>query len=513
MPALTILDMAMFALETKNRPFGVGPLIVLKPEPAKRRGFADRLVARMLEHPVKAPFDYRLKLGLGALPSVKSVENVDPAAHIQRITLHGKATMQELFDKVGELQTVLLDRAKPLWALYVIDGLQDGRVALYGKVHHGIIDGRGLINVLIQWLSTDPADRTVHAMWEGLARPVASTARASVAQRLAGVWKGAGSLVGNTKGVAKLLAGRGVATLGIADGLPLPFLRVPNVLDGRLDEKRSYCCCVLPLAEIKAFGKAHHATVNDVFLAILDLALERYLRERGSVPKHALVVDMPVALANAASGNQIAVMQFPLGQPGAAPPQRLKSVRENTALLKRETNRQSPDAVMLYTALAHGFPSVIERIGMGRRLKLANMVVSNPFGLSEPRYLMGAEVEMVLPMSLVAPGQTLNVTAVTLADKFQIGFLALPDAVPEVQKLAQYTVEALDQLRQAMAPAAAEGSSVPASAHKEARPAVGTRRAVTRTTAQAGRRASRKIAGKRAPRRSATRPAGVRQRT
>jgi diacylglycerol O-acyltransferase len=469
MPALTVLDMAMFALETKKRPFGVGPLIVLKPPPGKRRGFADRLVKRMLERPVKAPFDYRLKLGLTGLPSVESVKDVDPAAHIHRVTLHGKATMQELFDEASDLQAVLLDRSKPLWALYVIDGLEDGRVALYGKVHHGIIDGRGLINVLTQWLSTDPAERTVHAMWEGLARPAANAARASLAGRLTGLWKGAGSLVGNTTGLAKLLAGRSVATLGIADGLPLPFLGVPNVLDGQLGNKRSYSCCVLPLPELKAFGKAHQATINDVFLAVLDLALERYLRERGSLPKQPLVVDMPVALAGAASGNQIAVMQFPLGKPGAAPAQRLKAVRENTAMLKRETSRQSQDAVMLYTALAHGFPSLIERIGLGRGIKLANMVVSNPFGLSQPCYLMGAEVEMVLPMSLVAPGQTLNVTAVSLADKFQIGFLALPDAVPEVQKLAQYTVEAFEQLRHAMAPAGAAPAPSPSS--KPAQPA------------------------------------------
>lgn len=453
MPALTVLDLAMFALESRKRPFGVGPLIVLKPKPAHRRGFADRLVERMLEHPVKAPFDYRLKLATTALPSVESVTGVDPATHVQRITLRGKATLHELFDKVTELQAQLLDRSKPLWALYVIDGLEGGRVALYGKVHHGIIDGRGLVNVVTRWLSVDPADTTVNAMWEGLTRPAASVVRGSMAKRLAGLWKGAGSLVANTGGLARLLTERGIVTLGLADGLPLPFLRVPNVLEGRLGERRSFACCVLPLAEMKAFGKANHATVNDVFLAVLDLALERYLLEQGTPPKHPLVVDMPVALPGAASGNQIAVMQFPLGLPGAEPAKRLQAVRENTVRLKRETTRQSQDAVMLYTALAHSFPSLIERIGLGRRIKLANLVVSNPFGLSQPSYLMGAEVEWVLPMSLVAPGQTLNVTAVTLADKFQIGFLALPDAVPDVDKLARYTVEAFEQLRGTMAPA------------------------------------------------------------
>lgn len=476
MPALTVLDMAMFALESKKRPFGVGPLIVLKPKPAERRGFADRLVERMLEHPVKAPFDYRLKVSATALPSVEPVADVDPAAHVQRIKLGGKATMPQLFDKVGELQAQLLDRSKPLWALYVIDGLEDGRVALYGKVHHGIIDGRGLINVLTRWLSPDPADTTVRAMWEGLTRPTASLVRGSVAKRLADLWRGAGSVVAQTKGLARLLTERGIATIGLADGLPLPFLRVPDVLEGKLGERRSFACSVLPLAEMKAFGKAHHATVNDVFLAALDLALERYLHDLGTPPKHALVVDMPVALPGAVSGNQIAVMQFPLGQPGAEPAKRLQAVRENTGRLKRETTRQSQDAVMLYTALAHGVPSLIERIGLGRRVKLANLVVSNPFGLSQTSYLMGAEVEWVLPMSLVAPGQTLNVTAVTLADRFQIGFLALPDAVPDVDKLARYTVEAFEQLRQAMAPAPKQAAApapvpAPASRRKPVRPA------------------------------------------
>ena len=105
---------------------------------------------------------------------------------------------------------------------------------------------------------------------------------------------------------------------------------------------------------------------------------------------------------------------------------------------------------MLYTALAHAYPSLIERMGLGRPVKLANMVVSNPFGMPKPCYLMGAEVELVLPISLVAPGQTLNITSVTLGQKFQIGFLALPEAVPQVEKLAAYAVDAFAELQQAM---------------------------------------------------------------
>jgi len=456
MPALSALDAAMFLLESKNRPFAVGPLIVLKPSPKERRGFADRLVARMLERPVKAPFDYKLKLSATQLPSVDSVDGVDPAAHLHRHTLHGQATLDELFATVGKLQVQLLDRSRPLWELHVIDGLEDGRVALYGKVHHGIIDGRGLIQLMTQWLSVDPAETAVRAMWDGLPRP-AATARAPLAKRLLGVWDKASGLVDSTRGLARLLAHRGVASLGLMKGLPLPFLGVPKVLaGGAVSKRRSYAYCVLDLRDMKALGKAHGATVNDVFLTVLDIAMQRYLRERGTVPRKPLVVDMPLALAGAGGGNQIAVMQFPLGKPSAGFAARLEAVRENTALLKEETSRQSQDAVMLYTALSHAYPSLFERIGLGRPVRLANMVVSNPFGLAKPHYLMGAEVELLLPVSLVVPGQTLNITAVTLGEKFQIGFLALPEAVPEVQKLADCTVEAFAQLKAALLPVAAQ---------------------------------------------------------
>jgi len=228
-------------------------------------------------------------------------------------------------------------------------------------------------------------------MWDGLPSTAPAEERATLAERVLGLWDRAGTLVDGTRGLARLLAGRGAASLRLARGLPFPFLGVPNVLDGRLSHRRSFSYCVLPLGELKAFGKAHGATINDVFLTVVDMAMQRYLHEDGTVPKRPLVADMPVALAGAGGGNQIAVMQFPLGRPEADPAQRLHQVLESTALLKKETTRQSPDAVMLYTALAHTYPSLIERMGLGRPVKLANMVVSNPFGMPQPCYLMGAE--------------------------------------------------------------------------------------------------------------------------
>jgi len=445
MPLLSAVDLAMFLLESETRPFHVGPLIVLRPPAGFRGNFADQLVKKMLKRPVNPPFNCKLELALDRRPAIVPVPDVDPAEHVHRITLKGRTGMQALFDKVCALHEVRLDRSRPLWELYVIDGLEDGRVALYGRMHHGVIDGRTFVKLLTHWVSLSPAERTVRAMWEGVPRASPpSAARKSLSDQLQALGTTAASL-------AKLLVARSLATAGVTAGLKLPFVEVPAILDGRLTSKRSYAYCTLPLSAIKAFGKQQQATVNDVLLTVLDIAFDRYLREQRATPPKPVVIDMPIALSGASGGNQIAMLQVALGPPGASPAQRLDAVRANTALVKREMAGQTNDAAMLFGTLAHAFPSLVERIGLGRRWKLANAVVSNPFGMTEPCYLMGAEVELVLPMSLVPPGQTLNITAVTLVDKLQIGFLAVPDAVPHVERLAKYTEAAFPALTAAFA--------------------------------------------------------------
>ena len=126
---------------------------------------------------------------------------------------------------------------------------------------------------------------------------------------------------------------------------------------------------------------------------------------------------MPVALADASGGNQIAVLQFPLGAPGKTPAARLADIRVQTAKIKGLVQKASSETVMLYTTLVHGLPALLEKAGVKRGLAVSNLIVSNPFGLPEKRYLMGASVEVMLPVSVVAAGQMLNVTAVTLDEK------------------------------------------------------------------------------------------------
>ena len=156
---------------------------------------------------------------------------------------------------------------------------------------------------------------------------------------------------------------------------------------------------------------------------------------------------MPVALAGASGGNQIAVLQLAMGKPGSSALQRLAAIRKETARVKAAVKANSSETVMLYTTLVHALPTLLEKVGLKRPLSVSNLLFSNPFGFEGKCYLMGAEVELALPMSVVAAGQMLNVTVVTLGDTLQIGFLGIPGAIDRIDELAQCTRDAFDALK------------------------------------------------------------------
>ena len=170
MPALSVIDLAMFLLETPERPFNIGPLVVLDPPARARAGFADRLMARMLERPAGPPFNYRLRTPPLALPSLEIDADADVSKQVHRITLEGAGSLEDLCAEVCRLHESRLDLTRLLWEMYIIDGLEGGKVAVYAKTHHGIIDGRGFVQAISHWMSLSPKDREVRALWEAVPR-------------------------------------------------------------------------------------------------------------------------------------------------------------------------------------------------------------------------------------------------------------------------------------------------------------------------------------------------------
>jgi hypothetical protein len=111
--------------------------------------------------------------------------------------------------------------------------------------------------------------------------------------------------------------------------------------------------------------------------------------------------------------------------------------------------RTDASALITYTAAVHAIPALLETLRVPKAPMLANAVISNPFGMPYRAYLAGAELEMILPVSMLVPGQSLNITAVTYAEHLQIAFLGLEAQMPDIGELAEFTSEAFAELRQA----------------------------------------------------------------
>jgi WS/DGAT/MGAT family acyltransferase len=447
MARLSSVDQAFFLLETRERPMSIGALFVVAPPPGTRGDFAGRLVRTMLKRPVGPPFNYRLRPG--AVPGLLALDEdarMDPAPQVIRHQLPRGAGLPVLFERLCRIHVQLLRRDGPLWEQHVFTGLPGGRVALYFKTHHGLIDGVGFLHALNTMVTTSSTQRLPRALWEGLRhyRHPASQAPDPAGRTLL---KAAGELGRTATDMARLMWHLGRRDLGLGGGLATPFVSTPDVLKAAPSPNRVLAHCSLPLAQVRALARAGDAKINDVMLTLVDMAMHRYLAERGERVDRPLVADMPVALEDhGGAGNRITILQVPMGRPGVSPAQRLADVQRETRQVKQEMREIDYSALTLYSIVQHSVASTIESLGLSELPMLANVVISNPAGFAQRVYFNGAEVELALPISVVAHHQVLNITVTTYVDELHVTFIALREAIPELQQLAQYTVAAAGEL-------------------------------------------------------------------
>jgi WS/DGAT/MGAT family acyltransferase len=450
MPSLSPMDRAFFLLETEQRPMNVGLLFVVAPRKGRRtRGrLSDELVRRMLRCPVGPPFDS--VLAPGPWPTLVARDHVDPAEQLYRHDLPLGTDLQGLLAHICTIHPRRLDRSRPLWEMHVFDGLADGRVALYFKSHHGLLDGLGFLKVIEGAVSRKPGGSAPQAVWRGLpdtSRDNPAAPAATLTATLPGALElaRAGFTVARTlTDIGRLVWHLGRRDLGLGRGLSTPFLSTPDVLKAPPSPNRVMGHCALPLERVRAIARAGDAKVNDVLLATLDLALSRYLQQRGVRMTRPLVADMPVALHDdGGAGNRITILQVPMGRPGGRPAQRLADVVRETRTVKEEVRSLAPQALFLYSILEHAAASAIETLNLGELPMLANAVISNPAGLDQKVHFNGYPVETALPVSVVAHHQVLNITVSNYAGVLNVTFIALREALPDVQQLADGTTRAL----------------------------------------------------------------------
>lgn len=439
------LDAAWLLLESASTPMHVGALVEFTaPEDAPDDYLRSWLDAQR-ETTFAAPFN--LVPTRGPVPRLVAVDDVDLTHHVKLWGLPRPGGQRELGVLVSSLHSQQLDLRRPLWEVHVIDGLEEGRFALYYKVHHTLIDGVSGLRHFARCLSTDPADRDTPLLWE-------------VPRMSSGAAPRSGSRLGNARiGLGGLLRARKELTSGTIDGLRAPYGVPDSPLGAKINGRRRFATQRYDLAQLKSLTRAAGCSLNDVVLYLCGSALRSYLGELGELPPESLTAGVPVSLREPGDerpGTSIGSLVVELGTHIADPLERLEAIRRSATSAKQHLRSMPHQSLALQTVLVNAPYIAGLALGLGHRSPLPFSVgISNVPGPEGPLYFNGARLDALYPVSLLTQGNALNITCVSCDGWLNFGFIGARDALPHFQRLALAMGVALEELSALLAPSTA----------------------------------------------------------
>ena len=448
MKPVGVVDQGFLWLERRNQPMHVAGLQLLMP-PADEPDWADRMVelakAATTAHP---PFNQRL-VRRGGMWFWDEDREFDVESHFHHLALPRPGRIRELLALVSKLHGNLMDRTKPLWEMYLISGLEDGRVALYSKIHHALVDGVAANRMLMRQMSEDENERAIAPLW-ALAR---KKREAGPGERQSGPFAALAQAVGLAReqvGSLPAVAREVVRTIrSRKDPDQITTFEAPrSILNQRISGARRFAAQSYSFKRMRAAGKALDATVNDVALAMCAAALRRYLEELNALPTKPLVAMVPVSTRkdDSDSGNQVAMVLASLATHVADPRKRLDAIMRSMKASKERFSRLSAVEAMNYLAGVMGAGGLNMATGLLPTWQPFNIVISNVPGPRKTLYFNGARLDGTYPVSIVLDGQALNITLTSYVDNMEIGLIACRRTLPHMQKLLQYLEDALVEL-------------------------------------------------------------------
>lgn len=441
---MSLLDATFLRIEKRESPMHVATLQVFRIPPDAPATFVRDVVAALREPaPMVGAFGMRLAPGpLKRVAPAMVPADVDLEYHVRHAALPAPGGERELGELVSHLHGVVLDRSRPLWTCHVIEGLAGNRFAIYLKAHHALTDGVGGMRLVDRALaagpdeawrapwSSEPRDRrAVRSVPDSPPRPRALDRLATARSLAAGV--------------------RGVLLPGEEGRVMLPFGGPRSALNGPITGARRVATQQLELARLRAVAERTQTSINDVFLAICSGALRRHLDENGLLPDEPLVAGVPVSLRESGevAGNAVGTVWSTLATDLESPGERLRAIHLSMVSSKRHLNRMSLPARKLYTLATVAPVVAVTMGGLGATVRPPmNVTISNVPGPAEARFLRGARLEAIYPVSIPVTGQALNITCVTYDGMFNIGFTGCRDSLPHLQRIAVYAGEALADL-------------------------------------------------------------------
>jgi WS/DGAT/MGAT family acyltransferase len=517
---LSTVDASFLHLETPETPMHVGSLMLLDLPEGYKGDFYEDVKAHVASRMhLSEVFTRKLALMPFELSNPVWVEDddVDLDYHVRRVTLPRPGTKRQLEQYVGRLHSTLMDRSRPMWEFFVIDGLQGGGVALYSKLHHAGIDGQAGTAFAQAIMDLTPEPRAIKAPRTALRRNryqlgVAELAGAALTNTLQQYVKLVKTFPDMARAVRSLVVPQPTSDgAGTLWKVPknLNLLGPRTLLNVAITNQRAYAIRSIPLAEVKLVGKRLGASLNDVVLGLCAGALRRYLSDHGKLPKKPMTAAIPVTLrepGDTSSNNQVSMTVMTLATDVADPVERIRAIAESSAAAKSlmgTVKAAIPTDFPSFGApwLMSGLASMYGRSRLADRLPpVANVVISNVPGAQTPLYFAGAKLLTYYPVSIPSHGMALNMTVQSYNGMLDFGLIACRRAVPDVGDIGDYLLDehrALLARVKALDAPAAVADAAPAPAATAA--AVSKPRKTPAPKAAAPKAPARKISTRAAP--------------
>ncbi|NMH97254.1 WS/DGAT/MGAT family O-acyltransferase [Pseudonocardia acidicola] len=462
-PRLSALDASFLYLEQATTPMHVGGVAIFR---RPKSGLDYDHLVELIEQRIALVPRYRQKVrhvpGNLARPVWVDDQDFDVAYHVRRSALPKPGSDEALAELVARLMSRPLDHTRPLWEMYLVEGLAHGRTAVITKTHQAMVDGISAIDIGQVILDVSPEPRVVaEQLW--MPHPEPSDARLLL-EAVGDMVARPGELVENVR----VAAGDAIATAGkVVGGLGKLFTmartasrRAPGTpLNVDISTQRRFAIARTELEAYRRIRTAHGCTVNDVVLSVIAGALRNWLLSRGepvtaSSSVRAMVplsvrgeADVPSSATAGSLGNRVSsfLVDLPVGEP--SPVVRLHHVAH--AMREHTSTGQSVGADTLVRIGGFAPPTLHAlgaRAASGFSKRIFNLVVTNVPGPQFPLYAAGARMLEMFPVVPLAKGQALAIGLTSYDGGVYYGFNGDRDAMPDVDVLAGLVDESLDEL-------------------------------------------------------------------
>jgi WS/DGAT/MGAT family acyltransferase len=456
---LSNLDASFLALETRTTHMHVGAVAIFAPGPSTGdEGVDIDVIRQLILSRLDAIPRYRQRLAtvpIEGAPVWVDDEHFHLDYHVRHIALPHPGSTEQLKDLVGRLMSQQLDRSKPLWELYIVEGLEDGGFALVAKIHHCMIDGVSGIDLMAVLLDfspdfeiTEPIPWTPRPAPNGTELIVREVSRtiSSVISGILGAPSDMGEWVTNWSERAK------AAGASLSSGWLTQTDKTS--LNGPISGARTFDWLQMPLADVKKIKNEHNATVNDVMLSIVAGAVRRYLQDIGGLTPEELEetefrIMAPVSVRSKGEsgtlGNKVAMwlLDLPIAEPD--PAKRVQIVNKQTTHLKEADHALGASTLV---EVSTGAPATLLSLAarLASRARPFNMTVTNVPGPQFPLYLAGSEMLATYPLVPLWQSHGAGIAMFSVMGMVDIGINMDRDLIDDATCLGRFMEESLAEL-------------------------------------------------------------------